>query len=125
METLTPTRLQVMWNRLLAIVEEQGQALIRAAFSPIVRECGDISAGIFDFEGRMLAQAVTGTPGHINTMAEAVRTLRSRFPVGEMKPGDIYMTNDPWIASGHLNDFLWLSLQIVCFHDMFFFKSEG
>jgi len=102
------TRLQVMWNRLLAVVEEQGQALIRAAFSPIVRECGDISAGIFDFEGRMLAQAVTGTPGHINTMAEAVKTLRNRFAIKDMKPGDIYMTNDPWIASGHLNDFLLL-----------------
>ncbi|MCV2889859.1 hydantoinase B/oxoprolinase family protein [Ruegeria aquimaris] len=104
--TPTDTRLQVMWNRLLAVVEEQGQALIRAAFSPIVRECGDISAGIFDLKGRMLAQAVTGTPGHINTMAEAVKTLRGRFPIQEMKPGDIYMTNDPWIASGHLNDFL-------------------
>lgn len=104
--TKTDTRLQVMWNRLLAVVEEQGQALIRAAFSPIVRECGDISAGLFDLRGRMLAQAVTGTPGHINTMAEAVKTLRGRFPVEDMKPGDIYMTNDPWIASGHLNDFL-------------------
>ena len=71
---MTDTRLQVMWNRLLAVVEEQGKALIRAAFSPIVRECGDISAGIFDLKGRMLAQAVTGTPGHINTMAEAVKT---------------------------------------------------
>ncbi len=102
----TNTKHQVMWNRLLAVVEEQGQALIRAAFSPIVRECGDISAGIFDFQGRMLAQAVTGTPGHINTMAEAVITLRGRFALQDMKPGDIYMTNDPWIASGHLNDFL-------------------
>ena len=100
------TRHQVMWNRLLAVVEEQGQALIRAAFSPIVRECGDISAGIFDLQGRMLAQAVTGTPGHINTMAEAIKTLRLRFEVQDMKPGDIYLTNDPWIASGHLNDFL-------------------
>ena len=104
--TATNTRLQVMWNRLLAVVEEQGQALIRAAFSPIVRECGDISAGIFDLQGRMLAQAVTGTPGHINTMAEAVRTLRGHFLLQDMKPGDIYLTNDPWIASGHLNDFL-------------------
>ncbi len=102
----TNTRLQVMWNRLLAVVEEQGQALIRAAFSPIVRECGDISAGIFDLQGRMLAQAVTGTPGHINTMAEAVKTLRGRFRLQDMRPGDIYLTNDPWIASGHLNDFL-------------------
>lgn len=107
------TQLQVMWNRLLAVVEEQGQALIRAAFSPIVRECGDISAGIFDVRGRMLAQAVTGTPGHINTMAEAVKTLRSRFELQDMKPGDIYVTNDPWIASGHLNDFL---LMMPVFH---------
>ncbi|MGB0506011.1 MAG: hydantoinase B/oxoprolinase family protein [Pikeienuella sp.] len=107
--TPTPARLQVMWNRLLAVVEEQAQTLIRAAFSPIVRECGDISAGIFDVHGRMLAQAVTGTPGHINTMAEAVKTLRERFPIQNMKPGDIYMTNDPWIASGHLNDFLLLA----------------
>ncbi|WP_300073817.1 hydantoinase B/oxoprolinase family protein [uncultured Ruegeria sp.] len=109
----TDTRLQVMWNRLLAVVEEQGQALIRAAFSPIVRECGDISAGIFDLQGRMLAQAVTGTPGHINTMAEAVKTLRGRFQLQDMKPGDIYLTNDPWIASGHLNDFL---LMMPVFH---------
>ncbi|UWQ81556.1 hydantoinase B/oxoprolinase family protein (plasmid) [Leisingera sp. S132] len=105
-QKLSPARLQVMWNRLLAVVEEQGQTLIRAAFSPIVRECGDISAGIFDAQGRMLAQAVTGTPGHINTMAEAVMHLRARFPAETMKPGDIYMTNDPWLASGHLNDFL-------------------
>ncbi len=101
-------RLQVMWNRLLAVVEEQGQTLIRAAFSPIVRECGDISAGIFDIQGRMLAQAVTGTPGHINTMAMAVLHLMDRFAIETMKPGDIYMTNDPWLASGHLNDFLLL-----------------
>lgn len=106
MTELSVPRLQVMWNRLLAVVEEQGQTLIRAAFSPIVRECGDISAGIFDEDGRMLAQAVTGTPGHINTMAEAVKSLRARFPVEDMAPGDIYMTNDPWLASGHLNDFL-------------------
>ena len=106
MTNISPARLQVMWNRLLAVVEEQGQTLIRAAFSPIVRECGDISAGIFDAQGQMLAQAVTGTPGHINTMAEAVKTLRERFPAQTMKPGDIYMTNDPWLASGHLNDFL-------------------
>lgn len=108
------TKLQVMWNRLLAVVEEQGQALIRAAFSPIVRECGDISAGIFDLQGRMLAQAVTGTPGHINTMAEAVKTLRGRFEIQDMRLGDIYMTNDPWIASGHLNDFL---LMMPVFHN--------
>ncbi len=106
--TMDNARYQVLWNRLLAVVEEQGQALIRAAFSPIVRECGDISAGVFDRHGRMLAQAVTGTPGHINTMAEAVLTLRDLIQPQHMQPGDIYTTNDPWIASGHLNDFLLL-----------------
>ena len=70
-------RMQVMWNRLLAVVEEQAQVLLRTAFSPIVRECGDLSAGVFDLDGRMLAQAVTGTPGHVNSMAESVRHFYS------------------------------------------------
>ncbi|WP_299154490.1 hydantoinase B/oxoprolinase family protein [uncultured Tateyamaria sp.] len=96
--------LQVMWDRLLAAVEEQGQVLIRTAFSPIVRECGDISAGIFDPDGDMLAQAVTGTPGHINTMAETVKLMLPHLDVGAMRPGDVYCTNDPWIGAGHLND---------------------
>ena len=58
--------LQIMWNRLISVVEEQAQTLLRTAFSPIVREAGDLSAGVFDRHGRMLAQAVTGTPGHVN-----------------------------------------------------------
>ena len=71
--------IEVMWTRLQAVVEEQAQVLIRTAFSPIVRECGDISAGIFDTSGRMLAQAVTGTPGHINTMAASVGLMLEHF----------------------------------------------
>ncbi|MFT5503827.1 MAG: 5-oxoprolinase (ATP-hydrolyzing) [Gammaproteobacteria bacterium] len=101
--------LQVMWDRLMAIVEEQAQVLMRTAFSPIVRECGDISAGIFDIDGNMLAQAVTGTPGHINTMAVSVAKLLPYFPIDEMNPIDVYMTNDPWIGSGHLNDVIMFS----------------
>src|SRR5215831_10036416 len=106
--------LQLMWNRLLALVEEQAQVLMRTAFSPIVRECGDISAGVFDARGRMLAQAVTGTPGHINTMAEGVKLFLQFFPAATMKRGDVYLTNDPWVASGHLNDFM---LVQPIFHD--------
>ena len=63
---------QIMWNRLISVVEEQAQALIRTAFSTSVREAGDLSAGVYDQQGRMLAQAVTGTPGHVNAMADAV-----------------------------------------------------
>ena len=98
--------LQIMWNRLIAVVEEQAQTLMRTAFSPIVRECGDLSAGVFDLEGRMLAQAVTGTPGHVNSMAESVKHFLRYFPVETMKAGDAYITNDPWMGTGHLNDFV-------------------
>ena len=92
-------RMQVMWNRLLAVVEEQAQVLLRTAFSPIVRECGDLSAGVCDLDGRMLAQAVTGTPGHVNSMAESVRHFIHHFPIEEMEEGDIYITNDPWLST--------------------------
>ena len=98
--------LQIMWNRLIAVVEEQAQVLMRTAFSPIVRECGDLSAGVFDRKGRMLAQAVTGTPGHVNSMAESVKHFIRHFPLETMKPGDAYITNDPWMGTGHLNDFV-------------------
>lgn len=97
---------QIMWNRLIAIVEEQAQVLLRTAFSPIVREAGDLSAGVFDTEGRMLAQAVTGTPGHVNSMAESVKHFIAHFGLEKMKPGDVYITNDPWMGTGHLNDFV-------------------
>ncbi|SFH97692.1 hydantoinase B/oxoprolinase family protein [Albimonas pacifica] len=114
MSDLSPIELQIMWSRLIAVVEEQAQTLLRTAFSPIVRECGDLSAGVFDVEGRMLAQAVTGTPGHVNSMAESVRHFLDRFPPETMEAGDIYITNDPWMGTGHLNDFV---LTTPCFLD--------
>lgn len=95
---------QVMWNRLIAVVEEQAQIMIRTAFSTTVREAGDLSAGIFDLQGRMMAQAVTGTPGHVNSMAESVAHFLRKFPAAGMKPGDHYITNDPWLGTGHLHD---------------------
>ncbi|HKF63353.1 MAG TPA: hydantoinase B/oxoprolinase family protein [Dongiaceae bacterium] len=94
----------MMWNRLLAVVEEQAQTLLRTAFSPIVRESGDLSAGVFDLQGHMLAQAVTGTPGHVNSMAESVRHFIEAFPTQSMAEGDVYCTNNPWKGTGHLND---------------------
>ena len=100
---------QIMWNRLLSVVEEQGQTLVRTAFSTSAREAGDISAGVFDLRGRMLAQAVTGTPGHINTMAASVGHFLEVFPVASMKEGDVYITNDPWKGTGHLYDLVVVS----------------
>jgi len=101
--------LQIMWNRLLSVVEEQARTLVRTAFSTSAREAGDISAGVFDLQGRMLAQAVTGTPGHINTMARSVQHFLDVFPVATMREGDVFVTNDPWKGTGHLYDLVVVS----------------
>lgn len=95
---------QVMWNRLISVVEEQAQALVRTAFSTSVREAGDLSAGAYDVNGQMLAQAVTGTPGHVNAMADAVSHFIRRIGRANIFEGDIYITNDPWEGTGHLHD---------------------
>jgi N-methylhydantoinase B len=105
---------QIMWNRLIAVVEEQAQIMIRTAFSTTVREAGDLSAGVFDLRGRMMAQAVTGTPGHVNSMAESVGHFLQKFPVTAMKQGDHYITNDPWLGTGHLHD---LTVVTPAFHN--------
>jgi N-methylhydantoinase B len=97
--------LQLLWNRLIAVVEEQAQTLIRTAFSTTVREAGDLSAGVFDTGGRMLAQAVTGTPGHVNAMAASVGAFLRKYPLARLEEGDVLVTNDPWDGTGHLNDF--------------------
>ncbi len=102
---IDPIQLEVLWNRLISIVNEQAAALMHASFTTVVREAGDLSAGVFDREGRMLAQAVTGTPGHINTMANCVRDyIVPQHPIDSLQPGDTLITNDPWAASGHLFD---------------------
>lgn len=95
---------QVMWNRLISVVEEQAQALVRTAFSTSVREAGDLSAGVYNETGEMLAQAVTGTPGHVNAMADAVGHFIRAIGRSQMAEGDVYITNDPWLGTGHLHD---------------------
>ena len=97
--------MQIQWNRLLSVVEEQAQVLVRTAFSTAAREAGDISAEVFDVGGRMLAQAVTGTPGHVNAMAASVGSFLKVYSIETMEEGDVYVTNDPWKGTGHLNDF--------------------
>ncbi len=101
---MDPVTLEVCWNRLIGIVNEQAAALQRTSFTSVVREAGDLSAGVFDRRGWMVAQAVTGTPGHINSMALAQRHFLAAYPLETLHPGDVLITNDPWKTSGHLND---------------------
>ena len=96
----------VLWNRLVSVCEEQANALMRAAFGAIVREAGDLSAGVFTAKGEMLAQAVTGTPGHVNTMAASVNAMLAVIPADTLRPGDALITNDPWLGAGHVFDFV-------------------
>jgi N-methylhydantoinase B len=101
---LDPVTLEILWSRLITVANEQAAALQRTSFTPIVRESGDLSAAVFDARGRMLAQAVTGTPGHINSLATSMHHFLAEFPVEALQPGDVLITNDPWKTSGQLND---------------------
>jgi len=109
-----PFLLEILWNRLLALAEEQAQVLMRTAFSTIVREAGDLSAAVFDRRGRMVAQARTGTPGHVNTMARGMRFFLEEFPIDSIEPGDVLLSNDPYKLAGQLND---MCLVTPVFHD--------
>jgi len=112
--TLDPVTLEILWTRLITVANEQAAALMRTSFTPIVRESGDLSASLFDPQGRMLAQAVTGTPGHINSLATGMKHFIAAYPPETLKPGDVLITNDPWLTSGQLND---LSIVTPAFRD--------
>src|SRR5215472_4418156 len=101
---MDPLTIEVFWSRLISVVNEQAAALVRTSFSPPVAEAGDLSACVFDARGYLLAQAVTGTPGHINSMANCIREFLRVFPPETIRPGDVWITNDPWKTSGHLLD---------------------
>lgn len=104
MTRLPAAEVQILWTRLITVANEQAAALQRTSFTPIVRESGDLSAAVFDLEGRMIAQAVTGTPGHINSLATSMHHFLAEYPPDELRPGDVLITNDPWKTSGQLND---------------------
>ncbi len=101
---MDPVTLEVIWNRFLSVANEQQDALIRTAFSTIVRESQDLACGLFDTKGRMIAQSLSGTPGHINAMATSMKHFLAAFPADKMAPGDVLITNDPWQTAGQIND---------------------
>ncbi len=103
-QTLDPITLEVLWNRLLSVVNEQQVTLMRTAFSTVVRESQDLACGVFDTRGYMIAQSLTGTPGHINAMATGVRHFLQAYPPETLQPGDVLITNDPWQTAGQIND---------------------
>ena len=103
-QTIDPILLEVVWNRLISVVNQQAATLVRTSFTPVVSEAEDLAAAIFDAKGRMLAQSIRGTPGHINSTANCVKEFLRFFPGKNLEDGDVLITNDPWKTSGHLND---------------------
>ena len=106
--SLDPLLLPVLWQRLIAAVDEQATTLVRTAFTPVVAEAEDLAAGVFDARGRMLAQSLTGTPGHILSLATSVGKFMDAF-ADDLAPGDVLLCNDPWVTSGHYNDLIVVS----------------
>ena len=104
MSTFDPIELEILWQSLISTVNEQARALQRSAFSPIVREAGDLANAVFDQRGRMVAQAVTGTPGHINSLAIGASKMLEEITPAELNPGDVLITNDPYKTAGQLLD---------------------
>ncbi|MBB6450419.1 N-methylhydantoinase B [Geomicrobium halophilum] len=104
MTTFDPIQLEVLWNRFGTLLEEQATTLIRTSFTSILSDANDLSAGLFNKKGDMIAQARTGTPGHINSMATGVRYFLENIPVETLRAGDVLIGNNPYEISGHLLD---------------------
>ena len=104
MSDFDPVTLEVYWQRLISIAEEQALTLTRTAFSSQAGEMEDISSGVFDTSGRMIAQGVTGTVGVIAALIQGVTEFLKQYPAEALAPGDMLISNDPWLLAGHLND---------------------
>lgn len=96
--------LEIAWSRITSIADEADANVARTAFSSIIRDSHDYSCGIYDARGNLLSQPSTVAPGHLGGMTAAMQTLRTFFPFDTLQDGDVIVTNDPWIMSGHLPD---------------------
>ncbi|WP_319531979.1 hydantoinase B/oxoprolinase family protein [uncultured Cohaesibacter sp.] len=111
--TANPIALEVMWSRLVNVAEEMWSTVCRTAFSLIISESQDFGCAILDANGETLAHSARVMPVFNLTLPMAVKAIIKRYPVETMKPGDVYITNDPWLCAGHLYD---LAIVTPVFH---------
>ena len=104
-----PVTLEILWRRLISIVDEADAAVARTAFSSLLRDAHDYTCMFTDRQGRELAQGTFATPGQSGAMALGVKKLVQSLPADSFRPGDVFITNDPWALAGHLNDVCVLS----------------
>jgi N-methylhydantoinase B len=101
---LDPVTIQLLWNRLVSVVDEASSGLIRTAYTPSVKEYHDFCCALFDIEARLLAHSTVTTPGLLGVIPDVMVNFVGKHPPETLKPGDVLITNDPWLASGHLID---------------------
>jgi N-methylhydantoinase B len=104
MQHYDPIALQILWSRLIATVDEASATLVRTSFSTVVRESNDFACVLVDAQGRSLAQSTASVPSFIGTLPVTVRHMLREFPPETLVPGDVLLTNDPWMGTGHLPD---------------------
>ena len=91
-------------SRLTNIANRGGGAIIRTAFSSVITEARDFGCGVFDEKGELVACSSLGTPGLLGCLDHTLNNMLQAWPMDQLREGDLLITNDPWQASGHLND---------------------
>src|SRR5574341_1165210 len=99
-----PITLEILWSRFIAIADEAAATLVRTSFSTILRESNDYACGILDARGYSLADNTQSIPSFVGTLPRTCRWILERIPPASLDPGDVLITNDPWLATGHLPD---------------------
>lgn len=114
--TFDPITLEILWRRLVSIVDEADASVARTAFSSLLRDAHDYTCMFTDSRGQELVQGTFCTPGQAGAMALGVKNIITSMPLGDYRPGDVFIVNDPWLLAGHLND--------VCVLSPIFFKGK-
>ncbi len=111
-----PITLEILWRRLVSIVDEADASVARTAFSSLLRDAHDYTCMFTDSRGQELVQGTFCTPGQAGAMALGVKGIIRAMPRETYRPGDVFIVNDPWLLAGHLND--------VCVLSPIFFRSK-
>lgn len=111
-----PITLEILWRRLISIVDEADASVYRTSFSSLIRDAHDYTNAFFDQKGREICQGTMVTPGQLGALALGIKKICRMFPEEDYKPGDVFISNDPWLLAGHLND--------ICVISPIFFKDK-
>ena len=104
-ELFDPITIEVYWSRLISIADEAATGLLRTAFSTIVRESNDYGTVLMDRNGDSISENTGGIASFSCILPRTTKAFLAKFPIESWRPGDAVVTNDPWLATGHLPDF--------------------